>query len=38
VKQVVDRHRGWIEVQNGADGHGTKFTVWLPVKQPQEID
>ena len=37
VKQVVDHHGGRIEVQNGADGHGTKFTVWLPVKQAQEI-
>ena len=38
VKQVVDHHGGRIEVQNGADGHGTKFTVWLPVKQKQETD
>jgi len=36
VKQVVDFHHGWIEVQNGADGRGTIFTVWLPLKQPQE--
>ena len=32
VKQVVDRHRGRIEVQNVSDGHGAIFTVWLPVK------
>jgi signal transduction histidine kinase len=38
VKQVVDHHQGRIEVQNGTDGHGTKFTVWLPVKRPQETD
>ena len=38
VKQVVDHHHGRIEVQNGADGHGAKFTVWLPVKQAQETD
>jgi signal transduction histidine kinase len=36
VKQVVDHHNGRIEVQNGPDGHGAIFTVWLPVKQPQE--
>jgi PAS domain S-box-containing protein len=36
VKQVVDHHRGRIEVKNGANEHGAKFTVWLPVKQPQE--
>jgi PAS domain S-box-containing protein len=38
VKQVVDHHRGRIEVQKGANGRGTKFTVWVPVKQPQETD
>ena len=38
VKQVVDRHGGRIEVHNGTNGKGTKFTVWLPVKQPQETD
>jgi len=38
VKQVVDHHRGRIEVQNGANGRGTKFTVWLPINQPQETD
>ena len=38
VKQVVDHHRGRIEVQNGTNEQGTKFTVWLPVKQPQETD
>ena len=32
VKQVVDRHRGRIEVQNVLEGHGAIFTVWLPVK------
>ena len=36
VKQVVDHHHGRIEVQSGADGHGTRFTIWLPVKQAQE--
>jgi PAS domain S-box-containing protein len=38
VKQVVDHHEGRIEVQNSSDGHGTKFTVWLPVKQKQPPD
>ena len=36
VKQVVDRHQGRIEVQSGENGLGAKFTVWLPIKQPQE--
>ncbi len=36
VKQVVDHHHGRIEVKNGATGHGAIFTVWLPVKQPEE--
>ncbi len=36
VKQVVDHHHGQIEVQSGANGRGTRFTVWLPVKQQQE--
>ena len=38
VKQVVDHHSGRIEVESGANGTGTKFTVWLPVKQSQETD
>jgi len=38
VKEVVDHHQGRIEVENNANGQGTKFTVWLPVKQPQETD
>jgi signal transduction histidine kinase len=36
VKQIVDHHNGRIEVQSGEHGYGTRFTVWLPVKQPQE--
>jgi signal transduction histidine kinase len=38
VKQVVDHHRGRIEVENGAAGRGTKITIWLPVKLPQETE
>jgi signal transduction histidine kinase len=38
VKQVVEHHRGRIEVGNGPGGHGAKFTVWLPMKQTQETD
>jgi len=38
VKQVVDHHHGRIVVENGAQGRGAKFTVWLPLKQPQETD
>jgi two-component system phosphate regulon sensor histidine kinase PhoR len=36
VKQVVDHHHGRIEVKNREIGHGAIFTVWLPVKPPQE--
>jgi PAS domain S-box-containing protein len=36
VKQVVDHHSGRIEVQSGANGHGTRFTIWLPIKKSQE--
>ena len=38
VKQVVDHHGGRIDVQHSPNGRGTIFTVWLPVKQPQETD
>jgi len=38
VKQVMDHHGGRIEVESGANGIGTKFTVWLPVKQPHETE
>jgi PAS domain S-box-containing protein len=37
VKQVVEHHHGRIEVENGDDGYGAIFTVWLPAKLPQEI-
>jgi len=36
VKQVVEHHHGRIEVENGVGEHGAVFSVWLPVKQPQE--
>ena len=36
VKQVVDHHHGRIEVKNREIGHGAIFTIWLPVKPPQE--
>jgi signal transduction histidine kinase len=32
VKQMVEKHRGRIEVENVAEGHGAIFTVWLPVE------
>jgi hypothetical protein len=31
-KHVVDHHQGWIEVQNVANGHAARFTVWIPEK------
>jgi signal transduction histidine kinase len=36
VKQVVEIHRGIIEVENVADSQGAMFTIWLPCKQSQE--
>jgi PAS domain S-box-containing protein len=36
VKQVVEHHQGRIDVENAGLGHGAVFTIWLPVKQPQE--
>jgi signal transduction histidine kinase len=30
-KEIMDRHRGWIEVES-LEGSGTMFTVWLPVR------
>jgi PAS domain S-box-containing protein len=37
VRQVVERHRGQIEVDPGGQpGVGATFTLWLPVKQIQE--
>jgi PAS domain S-box-containing protein len=36
VKQVVEIHRGQIDVEKGESGSGAMFTIWLPGKQPQE--
>jgi len=36
VKQMVEKHRGRIEVENVAEGHGAIFTVWLPAEQDRE--
>jgi len=36
VKQVVEHHNGRIVVENAVEGHGALFTIWLPVKKPQE--
>ena len=36
VKQVVELHHGRIDVENGANGGGAIFTIWLPFKQIQE--
>lgn len=33
VKQIVEHHKGRIDVENGSGGHGAVFTIWLPVKQ-----
>lgn len=35
AKEIVDRHSGRIEIlSDGIAGHGTTFTVWLPVSKP----
>jgi len=34
VKNVVDLHHGEISVTS-QEGHGTEFTLWLPLRQPQ---
>jgi signal transduction histidine kinase len=36
VKQVVERHHGRIEVENGAEEGGAIFTIWLPHAAEQE--
>jgi PAS domain S-box-containing protein len=36
VKQVVEHHQGRIGVENASVGHGAVFTIWLPLKRPQE--
>jgi PAS domain S-box-containing protein len=33
VKQIVEHHKGKIEVENTPGGRGAVFTIWLPVKQ-----
>lgn len=33
---IVQKHGGRIEVES-AEGKGTTFTVWLPIKPPAEI-
>jgi signal transduction histidine kinase len=38
VKQVVELHRGRIDVRNGANGCGAIFSVWIPVKRSQETN
>ena len=35
VKQVVEHHHGQVEVEDGPDGRGTAFTLWLLVKQEE---
>jgi len=37
VKQVVEHHQGRIDVGKASGGVGAVFTIWLPVKQRQEI-
>jgi two-component system phosphate regulon sensor histidine kinase PhoR len=32
VKHVVNRHRGRLRIDS-VDGHGTTFSVWLPVRR-----
>jgi len=30
--EIVNRHRGWIDVENIGDGEGARFTLWIPAK------
>jgi PAS domain S-box-containing protein len=30
TKEIVERHEGWVDVDS-REGHGTTFSVWLPV-------
>jgi PAS domain S-box-containing protein len=36
VKEVVERHRGRIEIGSNPAGQGAVFTVWLPLNDHQE--
>jgi PAS domain S-box-containing protein len=38
VKQIIEQHRGRIEVDNALDRQGAIFTIWLPTIQPQETN
>ncbi|MGD0751812.1 MAG: ATP-binding protein [Anaerolineales bacterium] len=37
VKQMVEKHKGQLAVENDSEGHGTIFTVWLPVERAPEV-
>jgi signal transduction histidine kinase len=37
VKEVVERHRGHLEVENAPEGHGAIFTIWVPQEQQRSI-
>jgi two-component system phosphate regulon sensor histidine kinase PhoR len=37
-KEIIDRHNGRITVEsNGVPGHGSSFTVWLPLPEAVRI-
>jgi len=37
VKNLVQLHGGLIEVQSGGPGHGSEFTLKLPLVQPATL-
>lgn len=37
VKKIVEMHGGNVRVEPGAEGRGTKFTVWLPRAATQPV-
>lgn len=34
VRRLAQLHQGRVEVESGGRGHGSTFTVWLPVAEP----
>ena len=35
VKEIVDRHHGWVQVE-GKKGEGARFTIRIPLYKPEE--
>ena len=37
VKEIVDRHHGWVQVE-GKKGEGARFTIRIPLYKPEPVD